>query len=404
MSNLRETDVDPNDPLYYAPRHLRQVDNAADHFQQDTRSPVPHREQPMQWDTAAEEPPLRQQSKVFEDAVARALQESREPQDVYTPSIRSRRPGLGSGGLVGRFAAAIAVAALIASFFVVLVPLLRGTPSGTNGATDSNSLWQQVKTSFFPSPPRKAAASTLMFADQTGELNDTLAVGVTVNAPSPGAIVVLSGLPAGSRLSTGRKIGANEWRIPAQDVATLSVTPPGDFTGQVTVNAELRNAEGAALVGGSYRMTWNRPAGNMAVAHQPAPPAPAPVVAPSPALPAALPAVAAPTMAAIPLQVPAATAPVRDIDPGEVAMMIRRAQELATAGDIVPARLLLQRAAEGRSSRAAITLAETYDPIVLRQMRNGPPPDLDLARSWYRKAVDWGAPDAQRRLDALQSY
>jgi TPR repeat protein len=33
-----------------------------------------------------------------------------------------------------------------------------------------------------------------------------------------------------------------------------------------------------------------------------------------------------------------------------------------------------------------------------------PEPDLAKARYWYQKAGEWGAPEAQRQLDALASY
>jgi hypothetical protein len=74
-------------------------------------------------------------------------------------------------------------------------------------------------------------------------------------------------------------------------------------------------------------------------------------------------------------------------------------------GDVKAARLLLLRAAEARDARAALALAKTYDPIALRQLSTTDPgPDLAQARNWYQKAREWGAPEAQRQLDALASY
>jgi TPR repeat protein len=104
---------------------------------------------------------------------------------------------------------------------------------------------------------------------------------------------------------------------------------------------------------------------------------------------------------------PAASAepPARDIDPNEVTGFIRRAQDLLTTGDLQAARLLLLRAAEAHDSRAALILAKTFDPIMSKQFGGADPePDLAQARRWYQKADEWGAPEAQRQLDALASY
>jgi hypothetical protein len=225
-----------------------------------------------------------------------------------------------------------------------------------------------------------------------------------VISPPPGSVVVLSGLPAGTRLPAGKKVSANDWRIAPQDIPAAAITPPADFVGQVQVNAELRNAEGAALVGGTFRITWQGTP-NVAVAQRPVTSqvqafAPA-AIAPSTITVA--PAALAPSIV-LPQQPPPVAPSVRNIDPNEVAGMIKRAQDLVAGGDIVPARLLLQRAAEARSARAALILAATYDPIMLKQTSNGPLPDVGLARSWYAKAVEWGAPEAQRQLESLRSY
>src|SRR6185312_16725957 len=92
----------------------------------------------------------------------------------------------------------------------------------------------------------------------------------------------------------------------------------------------------------------------------------------------------------------------RQIDPKELAALIKRGEELTSGGDIPAARLLLQRAAEARDARAAFDLAATYDPNIIKQFgNNGARPDPALAKTWYQRARDWGSPDAPRQLDAL---
>jgi hypothetical protein len=99
----------------------------------------------------------------------------------------------------------------------------------------------------------------------------------------------------------------------------------------------------------------------------------------------------------------AAAPPARRMDADELATLMTRAKTLLASGDISPARLLLERAAEAQEASAALMLAQTYDPTVLgaQDIRNITP-DPALARSWYQRAAQLGSVDAQRRLTQLQ--
>jgi hypothetical protein len=100
---------------------------------------------------------------------------------------------------------------------------------------------------------------------------------------------------------------------------------------------------------------------------------------------------------------PAAAPPARRMDADELATLMTRAKTLLASGDISPARLLLERAAEAQEASAALMLAQTYDPTVLgaQDIRNITP-DPALARGWYQRAAQLGSVDAQRRLSQLQ--
>lgn len=113
----------------------------------------------------------------------------------------------------------------------------------------------------------------------------------------------------------------------------------------------------------------------------------------------------APPVAVAPVPPADAEPGIRKIDAAEVAAFVKRAQELLAAGDLQSARLLLLRATQARDPGAALALAKTFDPIVLKQSgATMPQADLAQARSWYQKAEEWGAPDARRQLDALAGY
>ena len=82
--------------------------------------------------------------------------------------------------------------------------------------------------------------------------------------------------------------------------------------------------------------------------------------------------------------------------------MLKRGKDFIANGDLVAARLVLQRAAEAKSAEAALALAASYDPAVLRELRvYGFAADVALARAWYEKARELGSTDAPRRLELL---
>jgi hypothetical protein len=102
---------------------------------------------------------------------------------------------------------------------------------------------------------------------------------------------------------------------------------------------------------------------------------------------------------------PPAAAPVpRRINADELAVLLKRARDLIAIGDIAPARLLLERAADAQEASAALLLAQTYDPAVLgEQDMRSIAPDPVMARGWYQKAAQFGSSDARQRLAQMQN-
>jgi hypothetical protein len=77
--------------------------------------------------------------------------------------------------------------------------------------------------------------------------------------------------------------------------------------------------------------------------------------------------------------------------------------ELMTHGDVITARIAFQRVAEEGDGAGAFALAETYDPVVLNELRpqEGIMPDRLLARAWYERARDLGSLEARDRISRL---
>jgi hypothetical protein len=339
------------------------------------------------------------QPDIFAEAVAKVMQEQREPEFFEAPSVLRNRRAL---GIVARFAVAPGVAALVALVFVVAFPASQGPAE--EGALSALPTWQSLKSSLFPALQRKPAPA-LVVRDGSGPVNEPLSLGVNVNSPAPSVTVAIGGIPAGARLTVGRRMSTGEWRVPAQEISDASIVPPADFVGVMNLTAELRGADGAALVSSLVRLTWMSatPVGIVGVSASAAAVDSGPAAAPTPQQqqPWASPGPASPG----PPGVARAEPPVREIDPDEVAGFVKRAQELLATGDLQAGRLLLLRAAEARDARAALLLAKTFDPILSKQFGAADPePDLAQARNWYQKAEEWGASEARRQLEALASF
>lgn len=120
---------------------------------------------------------------------------------------------------------------------------------------------------------------------------------------------------------------------------------------------------------------------------------------------AAAPPAAAPVAALPPATVPEPMIPgdaVLRLDPSEIASALRRADNLIASGDLAAARLVLRRAANAGDARAAMTLAGTYDPVILEKLGvHGFVPDVAMARAWYEKAKKFGSAEAPQRLELL---
>jgi hypothetical protein len=86
-------------------------------------------------------------------------------------------------------------------------------------------------------------------------------------------------------------------------------------------------------------------------------------------------------------------------DADEIAALVKRGKDFVTNGDLVSARLLLQRAAEAGSAEAALVLGETFDPLVFQRLHViGIEPDAASAQKWYQRAAELGSAAASQRL------
>jgi hypothetical protein len=235
------------------------------------------------------------------------------------------------------------------------------------------------------------AAVALLFAlfssDATREFIVNAKASITAVPPAPSAAASQNSSQLTARdtqLKDPTRLSAPANQTPGvRSVATVAVAP---------TRAEITTAYQSALQA-------RAPA-----AAAPAAARPVAAAAPVAAVPDAASPVARPVAASPVAPPPVAAPPARRLDADELATLMNRAKGLLAAGDIPPARLLLERAADAQEPSAALMLARTYDPDVLGpQDARNIIPDPAMARLWYQKAAQFGSADAERRLTQLQN-
>ena len=123
MSSVSEQEhLNPRDPLYYAPRSLRERSAMRGASPETPFSPVSFDSQ-------------------LESAVSDALRHPLDPEVMHEPDLESRKA---LWTIAARFAAAIGVAALVALFFVVAVPGSRQSDGETSTSAFTN-VTQSIK-------------------------------------------------------------------------------------------------------------------------------------------------------------------------------------------------------------------------------------------------------------------
>jgi hypothetical protein len=88
----------------------------------------------------------------------------------------------------------------------------------------------------------------------------------------------------------------------------------------------------------------------------------------------------------------------------DIAGLLVRGDAFLSANDITSARLYYERAAEVGDGQAALRLGASFDPVVLGLAGvRGVIGDPSQAMSWYQRARELGADEAEQRIKALQS-
>jgi TPR repeat protein len=87
----------------------------------------------------------------------------------------------------------------------------------------------------------------------------------------------------------------------------------------------------------------------------------------------------------------------------EVAVLVRRGDELFGTGDVASARLFYERAADAGDALAVLRLGESFDPDFLRHVHvRGVQGDRGMAIIWYQRARELGSVEAEILLKNME--
>jgi hypothetical protein len=319
------------------------------------------------------------------------------------------------------------------------------TATGAGGDGVLSAIEQQAPS--VQSTPRLILQQSIAYAGA----GDSVPLGIQVSRQADGLALEISGLPSGTTISSGRELGGGGWRILAADVGNAAIKPPPGFSGTIDLVVALRLIDDTVVDRQSLHFGWlqkplvaaeriesvDAPAGSESSADKALPTPPTdqkalqdttdshpdhepidvligksekPAVAAEPIESVdASPAAENSADKALPTPSPTNQKAVQDAtdshpDHAPIDLLIERSEKLIATGDVEAARSLLQPAAEAHDARAALALGATYDPIMLAILQGrGAIADVSLALDWYKKAQEFGSPEAQGRLKLLSS-
>jgi hypothetical protein len=260
----------------------------------------------------------------------------------------------------------------------------------------------EAKTAYDQSP-----AKFLITLAPPRAVGEAAPLGVSIRDLGDGGLVVVRGLANGAKLSAGKRMSVNDWWLSALDLETAVIQPPPRFVGVMDVNVELRLPNTVLSDLRTLRFEWQPVAGPPAkaakvhetknpVAGNPEGKVPEGTIPGRKVQEAAW----ASQTTITEVTTTQTMAPVTNVTgqlshhliPDDIAALMRRGEDLMASGDFAAARLVLERAAEAGDARAALTLAQIYDPMMPeRHQTHGFSSDATIASYWYQKARELGS-------------
>jgi hypothetical protein len=263
---------------------------------------------------------------------------------------------------------------------LVLSVTLAAAPSSSEAAFGGGH-------TFLHHPPHRfqriADRNSFRIEPVSGQSGRPIPIVVTLPADLPNAadgprgpvFLLFHGIPAEISFSVGFRIKGN-WAVGVSDLGKLALLSKTGYAASFQVQAMLHL--------GADRPPLEQKLTIEIRATEP-PPQPA-------------------TTAAIVGNKPSEAAKPATMSPPEMLELLRRADRLLQTGDIESARLIYAELASHGNATAAVLMARTYDPDVLKKsFIVGLTPDAQQAQSWYLRAMELGEITAKQHFDRLSA-
>ena len=269
---IRQVEVSPEDPKFYAPPKWRRGEVAAPSIQPSLRSTeFPGPQTYTDWTSQhGDEVLADERRRTVYKPVADALPKSRK-RSAWHGNATMRVTALAIAAGVVLWTAVCVALALGRLDIINFEQLRNGLPSAKSAETSTVvpsqpanvALAETPKEVVTPTPAKEIASPTLAVADAIGESNAALPLAIRVTNATPGTTITLSGLVAGTKLNSGVVAGEGQWRIALDDQSVATdglqntfVTPPSGFVGLMMISAELRSGTDQAIARAPMRLTW----------------------------------------------------------------------------------------------------------------------------------------------------
>ena len=258
-------------------------------------------------------------------------------------------------------------------------PAVGNRPAPIEIATDRAAKGEPLLAPTIVAAPDAAAPATTAPQTILAASGREIALGAFL-PPSRARYLLIRGLPAEAKLSSGRDSASGTWMVKGEHVPALTLalgmSPAGDYPIEVYLLASGDGPQARR----NFVLRVEPPVQTYAAAAD------------------------KDWASGLLEMVPSAHAAEPSAAPAHSAVLHDRARELLDIGDIAGARLLLTHLAERGDGEAAYELARTFDREMLAKLgARGLDGDPAQARGWYRRASQDGNAKATERLKILAS-
>jgi hypothetical protein len=196
----------------------------------------------------------------FEEPVNHRPRRSRRPEllPVLGPPLLLRTRSWLT--VVGRLVVIVLAAAFVA--FVALIAIALFPFPGLWHQPGQDRTIEFASSASRPAPSiatEPSGSPRLIVQDSRAKKGDSAPLGMAMQGPADGAIVMITGLVAGMTLSMGGAVGTEAWQVHGSNLGNTWIHPPKDFVGSAELVAELRLADNTIADRRTIHWEWMPP-------------------------------------------------------------------------------------------------------------------------------------------------